>query len=93
MHSYDSDDYDDATYFQLQPKRVLPQQQVMRMLFETSADRKKLRTSRIRKVSTVAGPDVHKLDSQLSLLHSHCKVPCFILFSHFAHMVAEGAGG
>ena len=63
MHSYDSDDYDDATYIQLQSKRVLPRQQAPSMLFETSADRKKSKTSRIRKVSTVAGPDVHKLDS------------------------------
>jgi len=74
MQSYDSDDYDDATYIQLQSKRVLPQQQAPRMLFETSADRRKLKTSRVRKVSTVVGPDVHKLNLQPPLLHSRCKV-------------------
>jgi hypothetical protein len=90
MHSYDSDDYDDATYIQLQSKRVLPQQQAPRMLFETSADRRKLKTSRTRKVSTVAGPDVHKLDSQPILLHSRRKVK---KLNDLAHTVAEGAGG
>jgi len=74
MQSYDSDDYDDATYIQLQSKRVLPQQQAPRMLFETSADRRKLKTSRVRKVSTVVGPDVHKLNLQPPLLHSRRKV-------------------
>ncbi|KAA6424385.1 MAG: hypothetical protein FRX49_05597 [Trebouxia sp. A1-2] len=66
MHSYDSDDYDDATYFQLQPKRVLPQQQVMRMLFETSADRKKLRTSRIRKKELEA--EIAEINPAVALL-------------------------
>lgn len=54
MQSYDSDDYDDATYFQLQSKRVLPQHQAPKKLFETSADRRSRRSKQIRKVPATA---------------------------------------
>lgn len=66
MHSYDSDDYDDATYIQLQSKRVLPRQQAPSMLFETSADRKKSKTSRIRKKELEA--EIAEINPAVALL-------------------------
>ena len=50
MQSYDSDDYDDATYFQLHSLRVTAQRQSPRMLFDTAADRQEKQVKQRRKV-------------------------------------------
>jgi len=51
MQSYDSDDYDEATYLQLQSKRGIPQYEEPRVLFETAADRRNRKSKESRKVS------------------------------------------
>lgn len=58
MQSYDSDDYDDATYFQLHSLRVTSQRLSPRMLFETAADRqeKKVKQRRKVRIRTVRSP-------------------------------------
>lgn len=50
MHSYDSDDYDGATYVQLHARRVTAHPQMPKMLFQTAADRRELRNKQKRKV-------------------------------------------
>ena len=50
MNSYDSDDYDDATYFQLQSRRECIQHTVPQQLFTTSADRRTAAAQGQRKV-------------------------------------------
>lgn len=50
MQSYDSDDYDDATYCQLQSRTAAAPQQSPKMLFETAADRREKRDRQRRKV-------------------------------------------
>ena len=50
MQSYDSDDYDDASYLQLQSKRVVCQHQAPQQLFETAADRRSRKSKEMRQV-------------------------------------------
>lgn len=50
MNSYDSDDYDDSTYFELQSKRGSTKHQVSQRLFNTAADRRLLEAQGQRKV-------------------------------------------
>ena len=51
MHSYDSDDYDDSTYFQLHTRRKASRQQAQTLLFKTSADRDRQKSQEKRKVT------------------------------------------
>lgn len=53
MNSYDSDDYDDSTYFELQSKRGSTKQQAQKRLFNTAADRRLLEAQGQRTVRQI----------------------------------------
>ena len=51
MNSYDSDDYDESTYYDLQSKRDSAKQRAPRRLFDTAADRRIQEAQGQRKVT------------------------------------------
>lgn len=55
MNSYDSDDYDESTYYDLQSKRDRAKHQASRRLFDTAADRRIQEAQGQRKVTIQLG--------------------------------------
>ena len=55
MNSYDSDDYDESTYYDLQSKRDGVKHQALRRLFDTAADRRIQEAQGQRKVTYSSG--------------------------------------
>lgn len=51
MNSYDSDDYDESSYFELKSRRDDTKHQIPKQLFSTAADRRVLEAQGQRKVT------------------------------------------